>query len=344
MGGHSSVVTGAPLGVSGASRADPSGTRGRVPPPCWPCTVELQAQSLEPSQSPRRVPGTVPRWPLWAEGGRLAGREHSRTSKQVLTPVRVVCGARRCCSGHSAASAALRPAPPPSPHSPSRPSPQGAQSGSAQRSGLAPLAALYFMLVLWNSPTNERAVRPQAPGPAGSACGLCFARPGSRPGQPWAGAQVSVAALPCPWPSSVLEAWGAHSPPQPLTCGPRCPTRDRGLGAPCALLTRGPDPPGALTPQALSGCTPGGRGARCLRVWVLPPRERGLHCGDRAGQSRPRGRTVQVSWEAGPWGVRSHPTTPERSQLKAALPSGVRRGSACVFDLFSGSGAMLGFR
>lgn len=221
MGGHSSVVTGAPLGVSGASRADPSGTRGRVPPPCWPCTVELQAQSLEPSRSPRRVPGTVPRWPLWAEGGRLAGRGHSRTSKQVLTPVQVVCGARRCCSGHSAASAALRPDPPP-PHSPSRPSPQGARSGSAQRSGLAPLAALYFMLVLWNSPTNERAVTPQAPGPAGSACGLCFAGPGSRPGQPRAGAQVSVAATPSRVPGQALS-WRPGGPTAPHSRSPAGP-------------------------------------------------------------------------------------------------------------------------
>lgn len=273
--------------MSGASRADPSGTRGRVPPPCGPCTVELQAQSLEPSRSPRRVPGTVPRWPLWAEGGRLAGRGHSRTSKQVLTPVRVVCGARRCCSGHSAASAALRPPPPALPFPPLAPGrPVRERAAFWSRT---PGRPLFHARPLEQS--HQRA-RGKAPGPRPRRLGLwallCWARlpagaaPGGRTGE------CGGHALPCPWPSSVLEAWGAHSPPQPLTCGPRCPTRDRGLGAPCALLTRGPDPPGALTPQALSGCTPGGRGARCLRVWVLPPRERG-RAGPGGGQCRSPG-------------------------------------------------------
>lgn len=140
--------------------------------------------------------------------------------------------------------------------------------------------------------SHQRA-RSKAPGPRPRRLGLwallCWARLpagvalGGRTGE------CGGHALPCPWPSSVLEAWGAHSPPQPLTCGPRCPTRDRGLGAPCALLTRGPDPPGALTPQALSGCTPGGRGARSLCVWVLPPRERG-RAGPGGGQCRSPGR------------------------------------------------------
>lgn len=128
--------------------------------------------------------------------------------------------------------------------------------------------------------SHQRA-RGKAPGPRPRWLGLwallCWARLPAGAALGGRTGECGGHALPCPWPSSVLEAWGAHSPPQPLTCGPRCPTRDRSLGAPCALLTRGPDPPGALTPQALSGCTPGGRGPAvsvsgcCLRMSRAEP-------------------------------------------------------------------------